>query len=306
MRMWYNINGGIMNLKEALNDYVHYITAVDQKSIRTIESYQRDLIQYLTFLEKKGIEKVEQVDYMMMNEYIQSKRLMAASTINHAIVSIRNFHEYCEVSYHVANPSIFLKSRKIGKRLPFYLSVEDVKKLLTYQDDSSQEICDVAILETIYGCGLRISECIHLTVNQVSFTHGYLKVMGKGSKERMIPMNASNIRALKRYVHEVRKQRNVSNRAELFLNTKGNPYARENIHNMIKNRCLSLNLDQRISAHSLRHSFATHLLDGGADLRSVQELLGHRDISTTQIYTHVQNKRLKDAYASFHPRNKKG
>ena len=134
---------------------------------------------------------------------------------------------------------------------------------------------------------------------------GIIRVMGKGNKERLIPLNSRNIAAIKKYVDIVRKKRNVHKSPYLFLNQHGNPYTRQQIHIMLKNRCHSCQIDERISAHSLRHSFATHLLDGGADLRSVQELLGHSDISTTQIYTHVQNKRLKDAYASFHPRNRK-
>lgn len=293
-----------MSLDEALENYIHYITSVDQKSKRTIESYSRDLRRYIGYLKDNEIYEIENVLYEMILAYINSLSLARAS-INHAIVSIKGFHEYSSLNYQLSNPAIYLKAGKQEKKLPIYLSVEEVRKLLTFQNDDDEELCHVAILEVIYGCGLRVSECTQMTINQVSLNHQYLRVKGKGNKERMIPMNQSCIDRLNQYLQKVRKKRNIHNRKEFFLNQKGNPYAREKIHEMLKKRCALLGLDPRISAHSLRHSFATHLLDGGADLRSVQELLGHSDISTTQIYTHVQNKRLKDAYASYHPRNRK-
>lgn len=295
-----------MELKEALENYIHYITAQEQKSLRTIQSYSHDLKRYIQYLENNDIFQLEEIHYELIHQYIQNMKVnYASTTINHMITSIHMFHEYCEVSYHVKNPSAYLKSQKRTQKLPRYLNVEDVNKLLTQRNDSDQEICDVAILETIYGCGLRVSECCDLKINQVSLNQKILKVTGKGSKERLIPMNERNMKAIQQYVELVRKKRNINKSPYLFLNQSGNQIKREQIHVMLKKRCFECKIDTRISAHSLRHSFATHLLDGGADLRSVQELLGHSDISTTQIYTHVQNKRLKEAYASFHPRNRK-
>lgn len=295
-----------MELKYALEDYIHYITAVNQKSQRTIQSYQNDLNKYIHYLNELEIYEIDDIDFEIIHDYIQTfHKNYESSTINHHITSLRMFHEYCSVTYHVSNPTIYLKSKRNDKKLPRYLNKDDVNKLLTYQDDSDEELCNVAILETIYGCGLRVSECCDLTIRQVSLSQGILKVMGKGSKERLIPMNSSNIKAIEKYVNIVRKKRDVNKCPYLFIHESGNKFHREQIHVMLKKRCYNCKIDTRISAHSLRHSFATHLLDGGADLRSVQELLGHSDISTTQIYTHVQNKRLKDAYASFHPRNRK-
>lgn len=295
-----------MEINEAFENYIHYITAIEQKSIRTIHSYQQDLKRYFTFLEEKGIYDIENIQYEQVQQYISNmQNNYAHSTINHAITSIRMFHEYCEVNYQTVNPTMYLKALKKEKRLPRYLNIDDVNTLLAYRNHDDQEICDVAILETIYGCGLRVSECCDLMLNQVSLSQGFLKVMGKGSKERLIPINKRNAEALKKYIEEVRIHRNIHKSSYLFLNHLGNKINREQVHVMLKKRCLECKIDTRVSAHSLRHSFATHLLDGGADLRSVQELLGHSDISTTQIYTHVQNKRLKDAYASFHPRNRK-
>lgn len=295
-----------MKIIEAIENYVHYISAVDQKSMKTISSYQQDLNRYMIFLKDNQITQLEDIDYEIVNQYIMNMYdRYASSTINHAITTLRMFHEYCEVSYHIINPTKFLNSVKKSRKLPRYLSVEQVNQLLTYQNDTDQEICDVAILETIYGCGLRVSECCELKISQVSLSQSLLKVTGKGSKERMIPINQRNLDAIKKYVNEVRKKRDLHKSQYLFINHLGNKIYREQVHVMLKKRCLECKIDSRVSAHSLRHSFATHLLDGGADLRSVQELLGHNDISTTQIYTHVQNRRLKDAYASFHPRNRK-
>ena len=295
-----------MELKHALENYIHYISAVEQKSLRTIQSYSQDLKRYMEYLKNNGIHQIEEIQYEWIHRYIQNMRTnYASSTINHAITSIHMFHEFCEVSYHVKNPSIYLKSQKRTQKLPRYLNVNEINRLLTCRDDSEQEICDVAILETIYGCGLRVSECCDLKISQLFLNQNMIKAIGKGSKERLIPINDRNKKAIQRYVDFVRKKRNVHKLPYLFLNQSGNQIKREQIHVMLKKRCVECKIDARISAHSLRHSFATHLLDGGADLRSVQELLGHSDISTTQIYTHVQNKRLKDAYASFHPRNRK-
>lgn len=296
-----------MNLVEASQEYIHYITSVDQKSIKTIESYKRELNQYLLYLKENHIERIEDIRYEMILDFIRFKKdQLANSSINHLIVVIRSFHQYCEWNYGLNDPSALLKNYSSEKKLPIYLSEKEIEKLLTLQNDHPQEIAHVAILEMIYGCGLRVSECCQLQLQQVHLEKKMVKVLGKGNKERMVPMNGQQVRALERYLYQVRPHWCTKKSAYLFLNSKGHVYKREEIHGMIKKRCALLNLNPSISAHSLRHSFATHLLDGGADLRTVQELLGHSDISTTQIYTHIQNKRLKDAYANFHPRNKKG
>ncbi len=293
-----------MTLEQALDEYIHYITAVDQKSIKTIQSYKNDLNQYIAYLTGNGIEKIEDVTYEAIHNYIYSMN-KAVNTINHSIVTIRRFHEYCAVNFSIQNPAIYLKSFNKQTKLPHYLSIQDINSLLEYDDNSDQEILQVAMFETIYGCGLRVSECASLKIKQVSLKQKILKVKGKGNKERLIPMNQRNIEAIEKYVNFVRKKRDFHKSPYLFINSKGKPFLREEIHVMLKKRCAKKGLDTRISTHSLRHSFATHLLDGNADLRTVQELLGHSDISTTQIYTHIQNKRLKDAYASFHPGNRK-
>lgn len=292
-----------MKINEAIEDYIHYITAVDQKSIKTVQSYKQDLKKYSLFLTEIGIEDIGEISYEHVHDYTTQLDLASAS-INHTMVVLRQFHEFCELTYKIPNPTTYLKSQRKEEKLPYCVNVKDIKKLLDYQNDEELEILKVAVLETIYACGLRVSECCDLKLSQVSLTQKIIKAKGKGSKERIIPINDRAIRAINKYTESVRRNFNVKNDQHLFINSKGLPIKREWVHKMLKERCALLGLDSRISAHSLRHSFATHLLDGGADLRVVQELLGHSDIATTQIYTHVQTKRLKDAYMQFHPRNK--
>ena len=295
-----------MNLVEAHQEYLHHITAVEQKSMKTIESYERELNRYLAFLESRLFQRVEDVKYQDIMDYIALKKEnLAPSSLNHLIVVIRSFHQFCEWRFGIENPAALIKSQKSEKKLPVYLSESELELFLTPLSEDAQEIAQVAIFELIYGCGLRVSECCSMQLGQVHLDRKMLRCRGKGDKERMIPMNDRQVAAITRYLDEIRPKWAGKRTQALFVNSRGTPYKREEIHVMIKKRCQKLGLDERISAHSLRHSFATHLLDGGADLRTVQELLGHSDISTTQIYTHIQNKRLKDAYANFHPRSKK-
>lgn len=294
-----------MKLEDAVEDYIHYITAVDQKSLRTIQSYTQDIKKYISYIEEIGISNVEEITFNEINDYINTLNNYEQSTVNHAITVIKSFHEYISIFCNMANPSIYLKSGKKPQKLPIYLNSVDIQVLLEKRGDSPSEICYVAILETIYGCGLRVSECCNLKINQLGLSQELLKVLGKGNKERIVPINERNKEALKEYIEKVRPKRNTKKSNYVFLTKSGKPFSREEIYAMLKKRCYERGLDQRISPHSLRHTFATDLLNGGADLRSVQELLGHSDVSTTQIYTHVENRRLKEAYNNFHPRSKK-
>lgn len=294
-----------MTLIEAKEEYIHYITAVDQKSMQTIKTYSRNLEHYIAYCLDEGIEQVEDVTYEVLLDYIQSNSKWQTSSLNNHLVTIRLFHQYCEVMLGCANPTIFLKNKKNSKKLPHYLNTHDIAVLLQPRNETDQEIFETTLFELMYSCGLRVSECCQLTLNDVNCSQGFLKCLGKGSKERMIPMHKKEVQHLSAYIHTLRHSWDINKEKYLFIEPNGHPLTRQKVHELLKHRCLELGLDSRISAHSLRHSFATHLLDGGADLRSVQVLLGHSDISTTQIYTHVQNKRLKEAYSSFHPRNQK-
>lgn len=297
-----------MKTKEALEEYLHYIQAVDQKSMATIASYQADLKEYLIFLDREQLYTIEAITYDHLQTFLSEQSdQKKASSVNHMITSLHMFHRYLTMTYSsLSDPALHLQGRRVSKKLPGYFNVSDIERLLDSFANSDMDLFHKAILETLYGCGLRVSELCALTLNQLHLEHGFLRVIGKGDKERMVPMHQRSIAALELYFRHVRGQWVTKRTPYVFINSHGNALSRQYVHTMIKAKLRTCGLDERLSAHSFRHSFATHLLDGGADLRVVQELLGHSDISTTQIYTHVQNKKLKDAYASFHPKAKEG
>lgn len=304
----YNKRGDKMKLQEAYENYIHYITSVDQKSLQTIEAYKRDLIQYIMYLQNQKIENIEHVDYAIIQDFLDfQSQHKKASSMNRMISTIHTFHHYLHYMYpDILDPSIHVKSKRGSKKLPLYFNVQDIQKLLdSFQDETSIEIFQHAILEVLYGCGLRVSELCSLKINDLKLEQGFLRCIGKGNKERMIPLHQRMIMILRRYISEVRMVFMKQASVYVFINKDGNPLNRQYVHHLIKQKLIELNLPIELSAHSFRHSFASHLLDGGADLRVVQELLGHSDIATTQIYTHIQTKRLKEAYASFHPKSKK-
>lgn len=306
-----------MDIQEAIQDYIRYIRGVDQKSRATISSYQNDLHTYFQYLSSRAIQDMNDITYQHIQDFLAylsedhyedghlvfTKR--KGASINHMITSLHMFHRYITMTYpSVLDPAIHIRSKRSAKHLPVYFNHEDIETLLNSFGDSDQELFEHAILELLYGCGLRVSECCDLTLNQMHLEQGFLRVIGKGDKERMIPMHERCIKLIRNYVTRVREQWEVKRSPYVFINKKGNALTRQYVHVLIKEKLKENNLNEALSAHSFRHSFASHLLDGGADLRVVQELLGHSDIATTQIYTHVQNKRLQSVYASYHPRAK--
>lgn len=292
-----------MNIEEAKEDYIHYIRVIDQKSLATIASYTHDLNLYTMYLHEHGIDQMEDITIVHLQDFLaQESDKKAAGSVNHIIVSIHMFHRFVSMNHpDIDDPSQHIHGRKTAKKLPGYFNVHDIEILLDSFDDSDEGLFEKAILEVLYGCGLRVSELCGMKMSMLHMDHGFLRVIGKGDKERMIPMHPRSIKALQDYIGFIRPQWMKKKSQQVFIKANGNPLLRQDVHKLIKARLQMLGLNASLSAHSFRHSFATHLLDGGADLRVVQELLGHRDISTTQIYTHIQNKKLKDAYTSFHP-----
>ena len=295
-----------MQITDAFEDYLHYIQVVENKSLATVASYRNDLKEYLAFLDAHGFTAIEDVTYMDLQDFLKEQKVKKkTSSVNHMITSLRMFHRYLTMTYpKIPDATLHIYSSKTAKKLPTYFNVADIERLLDSFQDSDMDIFHKALLEVLYGCGLRVSELTHLRLNMTHLEQGFLKVLGKGEKERMVPMHQRSVHALQQYLEFVRPQWVKQRSPFVFLNSRGQNISRQYVHNLIKSKLTALGLDERLSAHSFRHSFATHLLDGGADLRVVQELLGHADIATTQIYTHIQNKRLQDAYASFHPRSK--
>ncbi len=295
-------------IQDAIHDYLHHISVVDQKAVTSVQAYERDLRIYQEYLSRNQKQNIADISYLDVQNFISEQRqIKKSNSVNRMISTLHNFHHFISYTYpDEPDPSVFAKSQKDGQKLPRYFNEHDILMMLDHFGNSDQELFEHAILELLYSCGLRVSECCSLTMNQLHLDQGFLRVIGKGDKERMIPMHERAVTVLRDYIELVRPQWQKKRLPNVFINHLGHPLTRQYVHTLIKTQLNELHLDESLSAHSFRHSFATHLLDGGADLRVVQELLGHSDIKTTQIYTHIQNKRLKEAYASFHPRANKG
>ncbi|MDE6475681.1 MAG: tyrosine-type recombinase/integrase [Erysipelotrichaceae bacterium] len=295
-----------MQITDAMEDYMHYIKVIDQKALTTIRSYEYQLQLYVSYLKAKGIHKMQEITYEDIQTFLKEQgEIKKKASVNHITSLIRNFHRFISYTYdHIPNPSMYIRNTKVPRTLPHYFNMEDMQTLFQSFTDSDIDIFHRAILEVLYGCGLRISELCSLTLHQIHLEQRFIRCIGKGDKERMIPIHKRAVKALEIYLHTLRVKWGQKS-IYVFIDHKGKQVTRQYVHTMIKKRLADLGLNQELSAHSFRHSFASHLLDGGADLRVVQELLGHADIATTQIYTHIQNKRLKLAYEKAHPRVKK-
>ena len=290
-----------MELSEAFNDYLLEIRVVENRSNNTFNSYRRDLKTYIEYLQEKGIQRMESItlgdveDFLMF--YLDSH---APSSANRMLSSIHGFHEFTSANHpQIQNPAFSVHGVKKQKHLPTYCTQAEIQRLFDSFDQSDQSIYEKTILEVLYTCGLRVSELCELKTVQIRLQEHILKVHGKGDKERIVPIASSCIQQMKHYQELVRSQWLRKSTPYFFINRFGRRLTRQYVHQLIKRKVEECQLDPRISAHSLRHSFATHLLEGDADLRVVQELLGHADIQTTQIYTHIQNERLTKAYDRY-------
>ncbi|MDE8276115.1 tyrosine-type recombinase/integrase [Erysipelothrix rhusiopathiae] len=288
-------------MKNKANDFIHYLQFIDPKAALTVASYRNDLNQYIEYLEHESVSSLESVDAEVIRKYIDDiKNDYAASTIQHKIVVIRQFHQYLLNSGQLQhNPTAFVSLKNKGTRLPTIVSDDTIRKLFSFDRVTGKDFMDYAILLLLYRCGLRVSECVHLEFSQVYLDQKWLRILGKGNKERMIPLSIDAIDGLSEYINIIRPQWMIQPTEQIFINAKGKGISRQYIDSMIKSRCKEMGILTPISAHTLRHSFATAILDTGVDLRIIQELLGHQDISTTQIYTHVNKKTLKREYDQF-------
>lgn len=294
-------------LKHALTDYFHYLQIERGLAENTLMAYRRDLIQYMEFMQTKQIKEWEEVDRHHIIQFLKTlkEKNRSTATISRMISAIRSFHQFLVNDQIVTTDvSIHIEIPRQGRSLPDVLSVEEVEKLLNIKEDSPLAIRNKAMLELLYATGLRVSELISLEMNDIHLSMGFVRSLGKGSKERIVPLGSIAIEAMEKYLHFSRPILVKKNQSEskVFVNHHGRPLSRQGFWKLIKKLALEAGLTKEITPHTLRHSFATHLLENGADLRSVQEMLGHSDISTTQIYTHVTKSRLKDAYNQFHPR----
>jgi tyrosine recombinase XerC len=295
-------------MDEQLNKFITYLIAERNASPYTIKNYRHEIGQFLDFLEEQGIDSWDGVDRYVLRRYLawlQAEGYVKAS-IARRISEMRSFCRYLvREGILDANPIRVISSPKIPKRLPDCLDPHQVEALLAAPDTTvPQGQRDRAIMEVLYASGLRVSELVSLNLSNVDLRHRELRVWGKGGKERLALLGEPACRALTRYIQDGRPKLIKENRPTnaLFLNRLGSRLSTRSVSNILDKYAKLAGLERRVTPHVIRHTFATHLLDGGADLRTVQELLGHADLSTTQIYTHVSQSRAKAVYRKAHPR----
>ncbi|MBI3019640.1 MAG: site-specific tyrosine recombinase XerD [Deltaproteobacteria bacterium] len=292
-----------------LDEFLNSLKVEKGLSKNTLESYQRDLFKYLDFVEEKYPNKnflsLDKAAILAFLVFLHKQKLSSKS-IARNLVTLRVFYKFLLSQRHIGvNPVHDIESPKVWRTLPDVLTFTEVEKLLSQPDQKTPlGVRDQAMLELLYASGLRISELIMLELNDIHFESGYLKARGKGAKERVIPFGRSAQSALQKYLEEVRKKWDPLHQDPvLFLSQQRKKLTRQNVWLVLKKYALKAGLTKNIYPHILRHSFATHLLERGADIRSVQMMLGHSDISTTQIYTHVSQGHLHQIYKKFHPRS---
>ena len=307
--LFYTLYGDSMKIEDAITDFIHYCLFEKGLTDQTIKSYQNDLDIYQGFLQENGVEQVCDITSQNIKDFLKSRvSCESSSTVAHNLTVIKNFHKYLIKEDIVRDDvSLFISRPKLQKRLPRSLSVEEVDRLLDITLVTPFDYRNKAMLELMYGAGLRVSELVSLTLNQVDLENGLIRIMGKGRKEREIPIGEYGIYYLTQYL-DCRSQLIKYHRQEeaLFLNNHGKQITRQGFFKILKKLLLEKGLNPDVSPHTLRHSFATHLLSRGADLRSIQEMLGHSDISTTKIYTQVSDEKVANDYKKYHPREHKG
>lgn len=292
---------------QLVNEFLTFLQVEKGLSKNTLDSYGRDLKKYIEFLKSQKIPSFSETNRTIIISYFLQlqKKGHASSTISRNLASIRAFYQFLvRERYLDKDPTINLESPKLEKRLPKVLSVKEVDLLLEQPDIKKPlGLRDKAMLELLYATGIRVTELITLDITDVELDMGYIKCLGKGSKERIVPIGSEAVKFLEQYILTERKKL-IKKREEkaLFVNHHGYRLTRQGFWKIIKRYAKRAKINKQITPHTLRHSFATHLLENGADLRSVQELLGHADISTTQIYTHITKKRLREVYSKTHPR----
>lgn len=286
---------------------MNYLLVEKGLSQNTLEAYSRDIGGYLDFLGRRGCESIESVRPLDVAAFIAGLKEagLAPRSRARALSAVRTFHRFLVTeNYGDTNPTSIIEAPKSLSKLPSILTAGEVDRLLAApKGEGGQEVRDRAMLELLYATGLRVSELVALKVQDVNLDAGYLLTMGKGGKERLVPMGGSASDALAVYASTARPlvDKGGDNR-HLFLSRLGERMTRQAFWNIVKKRASEAGIAKNISPHTLRHSFATHLLENGADLRSVQIMLGHADLSTTQIYTHITRERLKRLHGEFHPR----
>ena len=290
-----------------VREYLAYLSVEKGSSTLTIEAYRNDMYDFLAFLIEQGITHVDDVTRATIIDYEAdlAARTYADSSIERHISMLKGFFRFCvRENYLKHDPLSTISLPKTNATLPDVLSIDQINMLLSFSyEDSPKGLRDQAIMEVLYGCGLRVSELCGLTLFDCLLDEGFIRVLGKGNKERIVPISGAALQALSTYLSCARTQLTRPHQPcdAVFLNVRGTALSRQSVHALVAHRGMLIHV-QNLHPHTLRHSFASHLLEGGADLRSIQEMMGHADIATTQIYTHIDRTHIKEEYISAHPR----
>lgn len=285
-----------------INEFTEYLIIDKKYSENTIKAYNNDLKKFKNFINKKNISQIDDGTIKAYLKYL-NKENNDSKTISHNISTLRSFYKFLLIEKKVLkNPMEYIELPKTKKSLPKTLSIEEIDKLLDINLTDDFSFRNKAMLELMYSSGLRVSELVNVKIHDIDISNCIIRIMGKGSKERIVPLGDYAIKYIGLYLKEHREKLIKKELNDyLFLNNHGKKMTRQGFFKILKTLAKEKNIKTEFSPHTLRHSFATHLLNGGADLRSIQEMLGHSDISTTQIYTHVSKEKLKENYNNFHP-----
>lgn len=298
-------------MKEIILNFLNYLETNRRYSLHTINSYQRDLEEMHEFFETSGNASLKEISYQDMRLYLAylNEKGYSSNSISRKLSSIRSFHKYAlEEGYIEDTPMQLIHYKSKTKRLPEHFYTEEVEQLFqtVYQSEDEDALVQQLMLELLYGAGIRVSELCDLKLKQVNFELQLIRVVGKGNKERIVPIGDKAVETMKAYLKHWRAlYLNELTEHALLINQKGKAYSPNMVRSLLKKINLKAGLKTNIYPHKFRHTFATHLLNNGADMRSVQEMLGHENLSSTQIYTHLSNNEMRKAYINAHPRAKR-
>lgn len=297
-----------MSWESSIKEFKYYLKVERSLADNSIQSYLRDINKLANYCRdiKKNEKSVTTKDIRNFISHLVSEKISPRSQAR-IISGIKAFYKYLILEDYITDdPTLLIENPKIGLKLPEVLSVEEIELIISSIDLSKKQgQRNKAIIETLYSCGLRVTELINLKISNINFNDEYIKVIGKGNKERLTPIGSNALKYIKIYVNEVRIHKKISKGNEdiVFLNNRGSKLSRVMIFTLIKNILKKIGIKKKVSPHTFRHSFATHLIEGGADLRAVQEMLGHESITTTEIYTHLDKDYLRSNIMQFHPRS---
>lgn len=301
----------LTSMKQHVLNFIQYLSVEKRLASNTLESYERDLSKYMDYLKLSGVQSIEQSNKTHIHQYVHQLRQhgRATASVSRSMVSLRALYQYLYRERLISSdPTMGLETPKSEKKLPNVMTIDEVETLLESPDTSVPSgVRDKAMLELLYATGIRVSELIELDVSHIHLELGFVRCPGKGAKERVIPLGRIAVQWLDTYIGQMRQPLIKTTEPEpaLFLNHMGTRLTRQGFWKILKKAAKSAGVREEVTPHTLRHSFAAHLLENGADLRAVQEMLGHADISTTLMYAQVSKVRMKDIYDAAHPRARK-